>query len=184
MFCVVGDGGVGVCGGEEVGLVFDIEDDAVFWVVFGEVLQGEGVVGFFIDADGERGVDVIRGDVREERLAGVVEGADNGDAVGSCGAHGEVWFIAFTLAVVLLVAFDVDDVGDLGGLEAFGGLEFIVELEIFVEYGDGRVILSDFDAFELFEEAGLEEFGKELGFGHFRHVLIVSLSDNRVLTED
>ena len=40
-------------GGEEAGLVSDIEDDAVFLGVGAEVLQREGVEGFFVDANGK-----------------------------------------------------------------------------------------------------------------------------------
>ncbi len=53
---------------EKAGLVPDVEDDAVFFGVAAEILQREGIVRFFVDADGERGVDVVGGDVGHDFL--------------------------------------------------------------------------------------------------------------------
>lgn len=48
----VGGDAVLFVGGEEAGLVSDVEDDAIFLGVGAEILQREGVEGFFVDADG------------------------------------------------------------------------------------------------------------------------------------
>ena len=50
-FFVWGDGVVFGCA--EVGLVSDFQDDAVLIVFILKILEGETVVGFFIDANGE-----------------------------------------------------------------------------------------------------------------------------------
>lgn len=122
-------------------------------VVFvAEILQGEAVVDFFVDADGKGGVDVVGGDLREEFLAEGVEGADDGDSVTGGGAHGEVGLVAFALAVVLFVAFNVDYVRDVRGHEAFRSFGFVVYVEIFIENGICGICFGDSFSFELLEQ--------------------------------
>ena len=76
-----------------------------------------------------------------------VESADNRDTVNRGGTHGEVRGVAFALAVVFFVTFDVDDVGDVGGHEAFGALGVFVILEVFVESWVCGITFGDFLAF-------------------------------------
>lgn len=165
-------------------MVFDVEDDAVVVVVLTKVLQGEVVVSFLVDADREGGVNVIGGDLRKEFFAQGIEGADDGDAVVGGRPHGEVGFVAFALAVVFFIAFDVDDVRDVGGHKAFGPLRFVVDVEVLVEDWVLGICFGDPFAFELLEQPRLEELDPKLAFVHFGHVFVVGSTNDGVLVED
>jgi len=86
--------------------------------------------------------------------------------------------------VVFFVAFNVDDVGDMGGHEAFGSLGVFVILEVFVESWVCGITFGDFFAFQLLEQSALEESLPKRAFAELGNVFVIDTFDQRMLVED
>ena len=122
--------------------------------------------------------------MRHDLFAERVERPNDGDSIHRSWPHGEVGLIALPLAVVLLVAFHVDDVWDMGGQYPAASFQVFVQGEILVENSIGGICFENLLAFELLEQSALEEARPEDFFTEFGDILIVGTFDQLVLAEN
>ena len=86
--------------------------------------------------------------------------------------------------MVLFVAFNVDDVGNVTGHETSGTLRLIVDAEILVEHWMRCVGFGNLLAFELLQQPRSEKRRPKFTLAHLGHVLIICSTDDSVLVED
>ena len=106
-----------------------------------------------------------------------VESSDDGDFIHGCWSHGEIWLVALSLTVVLLVTFNVDDVWDIRCHEPLGSFCFVIMLEVLVEDRICRVSVGNLLPLELFKKPALKESGPEYFFAEFWNVFIIDTLD-------